>query len=66
MVPLLEVPGRVFPVDVHYIEDVIRLTRFELFEGSEFCAPTTGPDAAAARSALLRQPKDLAETVGAH
>ncbi|PCH33517.1 pre-mRNA-splicing factor ATP-dependent RNA helicase prp22 [Wolfiporia cocos MD-104 SS10] len=35
-VPILQVPGRTFPVDVRYLEDAIELTRWEITENSPY------------------------------
>lgn len=34
--PILQVPGRTFPVDVRYLEDAIELTKWEVKEGSPY------------------------------
>ncbi|EQC30055.1 hypothetical protein SDRG_12330 [Saprolegnia diclina VS20] len=37
--PLLQVPGRLFPVDVKYLEDVFEATGHIVHDGSKYCLP---------------------------
>lgn len=45
--PTLHVPGRTFPVDVHFLEDAIEYTQWEITETSPY---------ARRRTCLLRSP----------
>ncbi|KDO22678.1 hypothetical protein SPRG_10993 [Saprolegnia parasitica CBS 223.65] len=37
--PLLQVPGRLFPVEVRYLEDVLEATGHIVHDGSKYCKP---------------------------
>lgn len=34
--PIMQVPGRTFPVDIRYLEDAIELTGWQVKEGSQY------------------------------
>ena len=34
--PVLQVPGRTFPVEVRYLEDAVELTKWKIAEGSQY------------------------------
>lgn len=34
--PVLQVPGRTFPVEVQYLEDAIEFTKWKVVEGSPY------------------------------
>lgn len=34
--PVLQVPGRTFPVEVRYLEDAVELTQWKVTEGSPY------------------------------
>ena len=34
--PILQVPGRTFPVEVRYLEDAVELTQWKVTEGSPY------------------------------
>lgn len=39
--PIIKIPGRLFPVEVSYLEDLIEMTNYALEEDSPYCIPAS-------------------------
>jgi ATP-dependent RNA helicase DHX29 len=40
--PVLQVPGRTFPVEVRYLEDAVEFTKWKITDGSPYAMRGTG------------------------
>lgn len=43
-IPVLEIPGRTFPVEQYFLEDILETTAYVLEEGSEYCRKINDAD----------------------